>query len=145
MANERTETVPKALVTAFWLNFVWINFSEVARYFLIVRPLLHEAFPGQEDIGAMSVSIFAIWGLWDLILICAATGFYWLWLNRFGNQTRQVIAAGSAFTVSVFGLIWLGIANMGLAPFNLAVAALPLAWIEQLIACAIVAWAIKRH
>ena len=145
MGNEKAAGVPKALVMAFWLNFLWINVSEVARYFLVVRPMLHEAFPGQDEVGAMSASIFAVWGLWDLILICAATGFYWLWLNAFGNRTWQVLAAGSIFTVSVFGLLWLGIANMGLAPLNLAVAALPLAWLEQLIACAIVAWAIQRN
>ncbi len=134
----------KALATAFWLNFAWINLSEVARYFLVVRPMLHEAFPGQSEIAAMSPGIFALWAIWDLILILAATGFYWLWLEKFGDDLRQIAMASMGFTVSVFGLIWLGVANMGLAPYTLIAAALPLAWLEQAIACWIVAYSRKR-
>ncbi|NVE94552.1 hypothetical protein [Altererythrobacter lutimaris] len=143
---ENAKPLPsKALATAFWLNFIWINVSEVARYFLVVRPLLRSHFPDQPQIGAMNHQIFAIWGVWDLVLILAAIGFYWLWLERFGQSLRQLIAASLAFTLTVFGLLWIGVANMGLAPFSMVLAALPLAWVEQLIACWIVAWSIRRY
>ena len=137
--NERA-----AFMTAFWLNFVWINLSEVARYFLVVRPMLHEAFPGQAEIAPMNWGIFALWAIWDLVLIAAATGFYWLWLEKFGHSVRQIALASASFTVTIFGLIWLGVANMGLAPYAMIAAALPLAWIEQAIACWIVVYAKKR-
>lgn len=137
--NERS-----AFITAFWLNFVWINLSEVARYFLVVRPILHEAFPGHAEIAPMNWSIFALWGIWDLILIAAATGFYWLWLEKLGDDLRQIALASGGFTVTIFGLLWLGVANMGLAPYSMIVAALPLAWIEQAIACWIVVYARRR-
>ena len=125
-------------------NFVWINLSESARYLMIVRPMLHELFPDRPDIGAFDLKIFAIWGVWDLVLILAATGFYWLWLERFRVGLPQVLAGSLAFSLTVFGLLWLGIANMGLASIDLLWVALPLAWIEQAIACAITAWAFER-
>ncbi len=131
--------IPAALRSAFLINFVWINLSEVARYFLVVRPMLHTAFPGDTGVAPMNLGIFAVWGLWDLVLIAAATGFYWLWLERFGDGLRQILYASAAFTLTVFGLLWLGVANMGLAPYAMIVVALPLAWAEQGIASWIVA------
>jgi len=136
--------LPSALRTAFLANFVWINLSEVARYFLIVRPMLQEALAGQTGVAPMNLGIFALWGIWDLVLIAAATGFYWLWLERFGDSACPIVVASAAFTVTIFGLVWLGIANMGLAPYTMIAATLPLAWIEQGIACWIVVWARSR-
>ncbi|MEL6528568.1 MAG: hypothetical protein AAGK01_02890 [Pseudomonadota bacterium] len=133
-----------ALMNALWLNFLWINASEIVRYFFVVRPMLRAAFPGQEHIAPMGWGIFAIWGVWDLILIAAATGFFWLWLERFGYRLRQVMLGSGVFTLSVFGLLWLGIANMGLAPYSMMAVALPLAWIEQAVACWIVLWCRSR-
>lgn len=136
--------LPSAFKTGFLLNFIWINMSEVARYFLIVRPMLHQALAGQAGVAPMNLGIFALWGIWDLVLIASATGFYWLWLERFGDRARQILLASAAFTVTIFGLIWLGVANMGLAPYTMIAAALPLAWIEQAIACWLVVWARSR-
>ncbi|MEM7665685.1 MAG: hypothetical protein AAF250_07480 [Pseudomonadota bacterium] len=133
-----------AFKTALLVNFVWINLSEIARYFLVVRPMLHEAWAGQAGVAPMSLGIFALWGIWDLVLIAAATGFYWMWCERFGDSARQIILASIAFTVTIFGLIWFGIANMGLAPYTMIAAALPLAWIEQAVACKILVWARTR-
>ena len=136
--------IPAALRNAFLINFVWINLSEVVRYFLVVRPMLHAAFPGDAEVAPMSLGIFVVWGLWDLVLIAAATGFFWLWLERFGDGLRQIVYASAAFSLTVFGLLWLGVANMGLAPYTMIVVALPLAWAEQGIACWIVARARSR-
>lgn len=132
------------LRTAFWLSFVWVNVSEVARYFWVVRPMLHEAFPGQTQIAPMNLGIFALWGVWDLILIAAATGFYWLWIERYSDSLRQILLASLCFSGTVFGLIWMGIANMGLAPYSMMAVAIPLAWFEQAIAAGIVVWARRR-
>ena len=54
-----------------------------------------------------------------------------------------MLAAG-ALTVTVLGLIWLGVANMGLAPITFLYAALPLGFAEQAIAAFIVLQVIKR-
>lgn len=135
----------RLFLPALLANFIWINLSEIARYFWVVRPMLHEAFPGQTHIAAMDWSIFALWGIWDMVLIFGATGFFWLWLEKFGSQWQQIVLASLGFTLTIFGLIWLGIANMGLAPYSLLFVALPLAWIEQLIACYIVAFFQQRN
>ncbi|MEM6900912.1 MAG: hypothetical protein AAF583_14230 [Pseudomonadota bacterium] len=136
------------LARAFWLalllNFIWINVSEVWRYFQIVRPMLLETFPDQVGIGAVTPGIFVSWMVWDTILILAATGFYWLWLAKFRLGPLHVILSSLCFTVTVFGLIWLGIANMGLAPPRFIWSALPLAWIEQAVAAALTLWSIRR-
>jgi hypothetical protein len=134
----------RMFLSALLANFIWINLSEIARYFWVVRPMLHEAYPGQSHVGAMDWGIFALWGIWDLVLILGATGFFWLWLEKFGTQWRQIVAASLSFTITIFGLIWLGVANMGLAPYSLLFAALPLAWLEQLIACGIVALFLQK-
>ncbi|WP_298302199.1 hypothetical protein [uncultured Erythrobacter sp.] len=129
----------RLFLSALLANFVWINLSEIARYFWVIRPMLHDAFPGQSHIAPMDWSIFALWGIWDIVLVVGATGFFWLWLERFGTHWQQIFVASLGFTITIFGLIWLGIANMGLAPYSLLFAALPMAWIEQLVACYIVA------
>ena len=139
------KSAPKAFWLALGLNFVWINVSEVARYFGLVKPMLHEAFPGADNIAAITPGIFASWMVWDTILILAATGFYWMYLHQFGRSLRNVLLCATWFTVTVFGLIWLGIVNMGLAPASFIWAALPLAWAEHLIAAYIVCRAMTRQ
>ena len=131
-------TARRAFLWALFANFIWINASEIARYFFVIRPMLRQLLAGQEGVAPMSWSIFGLWGIWDAILIVAATGFYWLWLDKFGKGWPQIVMASAAFTVTLFGLLWLGVANMGLAPYSLLLAALPLAWLEQAGACWIV-------
>ena len=134
----------KAFLTALGVNFIWINLSEVARYFGVIKPMLHETFPGAPHIGAVTPSIFASWMVWDTVLILAATGFYWIYLRHAGVTIRNAFIAATAFTIPGFGLIWLGVVNMGLAPITFLYAALPLAFVEQAIAAFIVLRVIKR-
>lgn len=143
-AANRTDGVPNSFWLALGLNFVWINLSEVVRYFGLIKPMLHDTFPGQSHIAAVTPGIFVSWMVWDMILILAATGFYWIYLHYFAMTVRSAVASATAFTITVFGLIWLGVVNMGLAPANFILVALPLAWLEQLIAALIVFWTIKR-
>lgn len=144
MPNSQTPLIPRGLRIAFGLNFLWINLSETLRYLLVVRPMLLEAHPFEGSVAPVDWSTLMIWGLWDLVLIVAASGFYWLWLRQFGPGLSQILSGSLAFSATVFGLLWLGIANMGLAPIDLLWVALPLAWVEQGVACSIVAWAMQR-
>ena len=121
-------------------NMAWINASEVWRYFSVIRPKLQGTFAGDPSIGAMSPSLILSWIVWDTVLILAATGFYWLYAGRFGANLRQAALASLFFTLTVFGLLWLGAVNMGLVPASFIGAALPLAWAEQFIAALIVCW-----
>jgi hypothetical protein len=144
IANQPAPSVKGWLMPALLGNMLWINASETARYFVIVRPILHDAFPSAPHVAAVTPGIFAIWVVWDSMLILAATGFYWLYLTHFGTAIRNVIIAATCLTITLFGLLWLGVANMGLAPLSLLWAALPLALLEQVISALIVRWAMQR-
>lgn len=128
----------RAFFLALGINFIWVNVSEVWRYLFVIKPLLHETFPDDPDIAPFDLGTFAIWSIWDSILIVAATGFFWIYLKSAGATFGQAIAAASFFTVTVFGLLWLGAYNMGLVPASFIWVALPLAWLEQVVAAVIV-------
>jgi len=132
----------------FWLalllNFIWVNLSEIWRYLVVVRPMIQAIFPAQADKAPFTLPVFMSWSVWDTWLIFAATGFYWLYLNWAGLGMKQALIAATAFTITVFGLLWLGIVNMGLLPPHFIWNALPLAWVEQAVAAAIVSWVMRQ-
>jgi hypothetical protein len=133
----------------FWMaliaNFFWINASEIWRFLVVIRPMLQSAYPGRSDIGPFTLPVFASWSVWDTVLILAATGFYWLYMNWSGRSVRHALVAATYFTVTIFGLIWLGVVNMGFVPASFIWAALPLAWVEQAVAALIVWWAMGKQ
>jgi hypothetical protein len=129
---------PRPLVTAFMANLVWINASEIARYFLVLRDMMKNAFPQIPEIAPMNLPVFLSWGVWDTILIFATTGFSWLYLERFGNNVRNAVVAGTLIWLAIFGLLWLGLLNMNLASLKILAAMLPWAWVELVIAALIV-------
>ena len=51
----------KEFLTALIVNFIWINLSEVFRYFVFVMPMMRDAFPNVIDVAPMSIQIFFIW------------------------------------------------------------------------------------
>lgn len=126
------------LLTALAINAIWINASEIFRYFVFVMPMMREAFSTVPGIAPMNVPVFLSWGIWDLLLISAATGFTWLVLDRFGATWRVAIGAGTMVWAAIFGILWLGLWNMNLATPAILAVALPLAWVEMVIAALIV-------
>lgn len=136
--------ISRGFWTALIINFFWINASEIWRYLAVVKPMLHEVYPGRADIAPFDLPTFALWSVWDTWLILAATGFYWIYLNWAGQNMRQSLVAATLFTVTVFGLLWFGAVNMGLVPARFIWIAIPLAWVEQAVAAIIVRWAMGR-
>ena len=130
----------RAFASALALNFVWMNASEVFRYFAFVMPMMREALPQIDSVAPMDLGVFLVWGLWDAILVAAVTGFVWIFLDRFGAGLRQALIGATLIWLTVFGLLWLGIFNMGLATVEILAVALPLAWAELAIAGLIVLW-----
>lgn len=128
----------RSFLLAAVLNTIWINLSEVFRYFAFVMPMMRTALAGVENAAPMDLGVFMIWGLWDTILVFGVTGFSWLFLDRFRFGTRNAVVAGTLFWLSVFVILWLGLFNMNLATPAILAVALPLALIEMLIAAAIV-------
>jgi hypothetical protein len=129
---------------AFLANFVWVNASEVFRYFVILRSMLQAAFPQIPDVAPMNLPIFLSWGVWDTILVGAVTSFTWAYLDRFGDGIQNTLTAGALVWLAMFVLLWLGLLNMNLATLGIAAVALPLALLEMLVAALIVNWARKR-
>lgn len=133
------------LLLAFVLNTLWINASEVFRYFALVMPMMRDAFPMVLDVAPMDLATFLIWAVWDTILVCVATLFPFVLLRSRGGSFRVAVLAGSSVWLGVFGLLWLGLFNMNLATPQILLAALPLAWLEMTVAAIIVWWICFRR
>ena len=128
--------------SAFWrallVNMVWINISEVFRYFVFVMPMMREALPALENVAPMNLTVFMIWGVWDTILIFCVTGFFWIFLERFGCSLVSAIAGASFAWLDIFVILWLGLYNMNLTNLSVVGVALLLSWIELVVAALIV-------
>lgn len=143
IVSRGTVLTPNVVRLALLGNFFWINLSEIWRYFVVVKPMLEAAFPQSTNIAAVTPVIFLSWMVWDTVLIISATGFYLLYLEKFSPRLSHAVTAASAFTITVFGLLWLGVVNMGLVPHHFLWTTLPLAWVEQVVAALIVIWAMR--
>ena len=133
----------RAFVLTCLIVGIWVNLSEVARYFLVVTPMIRADLAGVADVAPMTPLIFAVWGLWDTLLILVAVFLYWLMSLRFGSGIRVVLGSAT-LTWSIFVLFWVGVSNMNIASPATAMAALPLAWIEMAVACAIARFGFSR-
>lgn len=133
----------------FWMglivNMIWMNISEVWRYFVFVMPMMRHHWAGVSDVAPMNLGIFAAWGAWDTILILAANGFYWMFFRQFGRGVFAVVAAATSFWAAVFVIFWLAMINMHLASIKIVATALPLAWLELVVAAVIVRFCITRQ
>jgi len=126
----------------FWLSALaaglWINASEIFRYFMFIIPMMREAFPMVENVAPINPLIFFSWMIWDTILMMVVTGFVWFYFEHFGSGVRNVIIAGSLVWVPIFVLLWLGLFNMNLATAEMIAVAWPLSWVEMVIAAMII-------
>ena len=134
----------RAIGIAFVFNLIWINLSEVFRYFAFVMPMMRDAFSMVPDIAPMNLSVFLIWGIWDTILVASVTGIAWLALERFGGSHKVFIGVATGIWAAIFVILWLGLLNMNLAIPSVLAIALPLAWLEIYVAVRIVNWAMNR-
>ena len=145
MTSTAVHSTPSGLrnpfVLALALNFLWINASEVFRYFLFVMPMTRDALPMLPDVAPMSVPVFLVWGLWDTILTIAVTTIAWLAFRTFGPTIRTAILAATGIWLTIFGLFWIATWNMNLTTLTIVLTALPLAWVEMVAAALIVRWA----
>ena len=128
----------KALLLALLINMVWINISEVFRYFVFVMPMMRDALPTLENVAPMSWTVFLIWGVWDTILIFCVTAFFWIYLERFGCALIDVLAGASFAWLGIFVILWLGLYNMNLTNLSVVGVALLLSWVELVVAALIV-------
>lgn len=128
------------LMMALAVNFVWINASEVFRYFALIMPMMRAEFTMVPDVAPMNVPTFLIWGVWDVILVAAATFIPWLYLQQVGGGGCNAVLAGTGVWLSIFVILWLGLFNMNLATPTIVATALSLAWVEMCVAALVVWW-----
>lgn len=133
-----------AFAMALLTNFLWINLSEVFRYFVFVMPMMREAFPSVPDIAPMNIPVFLIWGIWDTIIVVTATLLPWMAMKTFGGSPIRAVGYGTGVWLAVFVILWLGLYNMNLATLSVLALALPLAWVEMVVAALIVWWFTAR-
>ncbi|WP_282096463.1 hypothetical protein [Epibacterium ulvae] len=140
LENRRLSPFSVALI----VNFIWINASEVFRYFAFVMPMMREAFPMVPDVAPMNLPVFMIWGVWDTILVLTATLLPWMAMKIFGASALRAVFYGTGVWMSVFVILWLGLYNMNLATVGVLAIALPMAWGEMVVAALVVWWFTAR-
>ncbi|SCZ68599.1 hypothetical protein [Epibacterium ulvae] len=143
--NAGTSTRLAPFTMALIANFVWINASEVFRYFAFVMPMMREALPMITDVAPMNIPVFMIWGVWDTVLVLTATLIPWMAMQVFGSSVQRAALYGTGVWMSVFMILWLGLYNMNLATVEVLAIALPMAWLEMVVAALIVWWFTARN
>lgn len=123
----------KDLLIIVLITSIWINASEIVRYFCFVQPAMQAHWSDLDGIAEMNLGIFTIWGLWDTILSLVLVLITGLVLKVVGQKSYTFLYAGTLVWATVFLIFWIGAANMGLASWKLLWIALPLAWLEMII------------
>ena len=136
--NPETARRMSPFVMALVVNFLWINASEVFRYFAFVMPMMRDAYPMLPEIAPMNLPVFLIWGVWDTILVITATLIPWMAMKVFGASALRAVVYGTGVWMAVFVILWLGLYYMNLATPRVLAVALPLAWMEMVVASLIV-------
>ena len=124
----------KAFLLTCLVVSVWINASEIFRYFIFVMPLTRQTLELLPGIAPMNLPVFLVWGVWDTILTVMAVWFCWLHIERFGAGVWSAAASGTLNWLFLFVLFWMAMLNMGLARAGTPAIALPLAWLELVVA-----------
>lgn len=127
------------------ITSLWVNASEVFRYFLIVRPEMHSYLSPLSNVADMDLGIFSIWGGWDTLLTCLYVFLFWLCMQSFGNTKKAIIISGITSWCFFFVLFWVGMANMNLSSWFFLVTVLPLALLETIVASYICSLLYKRQ
>jgi hypothetical protein len=124
---------PKKFITTVLITSIWVNISEVFRYFVIVMPQMRKDLSAIPNVAPMDWVVFSIWGVWDTILTAFIVFIAWLCFNVFGKSMKTILVAGTTCWL-FFLLFWIGMVNMNLAKPSLLLFTLPLSWIEMTVA-----------
>lgn len=131
---------PGKWLRVFLIVTLWINVSEICRYFVIVMPMTRETLAVVPDVAPMNVPVFMIWGVWDTLLTICLMWVYHLHEKAFGSSRKAILLAGTTLWATLFLLFWIAMLNMNLARLETALIALPLAWLEMIVA----AWIMQK-
>lgn len=124
---------------------IWINISEVFRYFVLVMPRVKLFFDNKLGVADMDVGIFMIWGFWDTLLTGVLVFTFWLYSKVFGNSTPSILISGTLVWVAVFVVFWVATVNMGLSEWDILWSTLPLSWLEMIVGTWIASKLYKKY
>lgn len=127
------------------LTSIWINISEVFRYFVLVMPRVKSFFNNKSGVADMDLGIFAVWGFWDTLLTGVLVFVFWLYSEVFGNSNRSVLISATIVWSAVFVIFWIATANMGLSEWNILWITLPLSWLEMIVGAWIASKLYKKY
>jgi len=127
--------IAKDFILITLITSVWVNISELVRYFGYVRPQMQEYFFAIHQVGTIwDLQILAVWGFWDTLLTALYVFLFWLCAQVFGNNRRSVLISGFMSWTFFFVLYWVASANMYLANWSDLIVVLPMALLETLVA-----------
>lgn len=125
----------KDFIVITLITSLWVNTSELVRYFGYVRPKMQEYFSNIPQMGTIwDVQILAVWGFWDTLLTVLYVFLFWLCAQVFGNNGKAIVISGVMSWAFFFVLYWLATANMFLANWSNLLVVLPMALVETLVA-----------
>lgn len=143
MSNNSFNT--RHFIVIVLITSIWINASEVFRYFVLVMPRVKSYWNNLDSVADMNAGIFAIWGLWDTILTAMVVFSFWLFTRVFGNNIRSVLISGTLSWIFFFVLYWIGAANMGYSDWSILWITLPLSLLELIVANFIASKLFKKY
>ncbi len=135
----------KHFIIITFITSIWINISEVFRYFIFVMPRVKLFFDNKLGIVDMDFTIFAIWGFWDTILTGILVFVFWLYSEVFGNSNRSVLISSTIVWIAIFVVFWIAIANMGMSSWHILWITLPLSWLEMIVGTWITSKLYKKY
>ena len=77
------------------ITSIWVNISELIRYFAYVRPEMIEYFPSIQNMGEIwNFQILLVWGFFDTLLVVLYVFLFWLSAQVFGNNRKSILISG---------------------------------------------------
>ena len=134
----------KKFIIIIFITSIWINISEVFRYFLIVMPEMKSFLHMVPNVADMNLGIFALWGIWDTVLSTLVVFSFWLMAEKFGYSKKTALWAGTFSWFWLFFMFWFASANMNLSSWSFVIIPMVLSWIEMSIASHIALILFKR-
>lgn len=127
--------VLKDFILIALITSLWVNASELVRYFGYVRPKMQEYFSNIPQMGTIwEVQILAVWGFWDTLITALYVFLFWLCAQVFGNNVKSILISGVMSWLFFFVLYWVASANMFLASWSNLLVVLPMALVETVVA-----------
>lgn len=111
------------------LATIWISFSEFLRNELLFKSYWLEHYQNLGIIFPSEPINGAVWGIWSLFLACLI-----YIISRKFNLLQTIFISWFAG----FILMWLVTGNLAVLPFSLLYFAVPLSWLEVVIAALII-------